>query len=67
MPSNQPIWDQRPCHGLRDAYNDTVQPLPMCLGCQRWIQSTPLIPAITPSAFVAGVVPLLMCRDRVAG
>lgn len=66
-PSPGPVWDQRPCHGLRDAYRDTVQPLPMCQSCTRWLQSTPLIPVIVPRAEVAGIRPLLLCRDRVEG
>lgn len=62
-----PIWDQRPCHGLRDAYNDTVQPMPMCQDCQRWLHGVTTLARILPRASVAGVaVPVLVCRDRLA-
>ena len=60
-----PIWDQRPCHGLRTAYDDRVQPLGMCRQCVRWLCADNSLQPIRPRAEVAGIVPLLRCADRI--
>lgn len=68
MPTTTPPPALAPCHGLRDTYHDTVQPLPMCLDCQRWLQRHTSGQPIRPAAEVVGaVVPMLRCRDRVEG
>lgn len=61
-----PTWDQRPCHGLRSAHEDTVKPLAMCRDCVRWLCADTSLQAIKPRAEVQGAQPLLRCLDRVA-
>lgn len=54
------------CHGLRDAYSDTVRPLPMCCDCDRWRDAADRPAGATVLPFAPAEVRLgvLICPAR---